>query len=283
MATAPPPGKAPVKGKAGKGLGKKVGPFSLWVYLVAIGGGVAVWYFFLRGKGGDSGGYGGPEVVSGSTGSVSPQDMAGAGAPSQNAAPSEQLDPATLDALSQQIGDVRGHVTELEDAFSGGGYTLNEDKTWSAPGGAVEGWEPWLGIGGGEPIEGGPNVAGTPGKSAGVKWGGNTYTTRAGIARELSAHGVNYGDWAKKHPQAAKSLAGPVPTRAPKKAAGKPGKTKTTQRHPAAAAHPAAHPGASRNVHPVAKKTPPKPAPKPAPRKPAPKRPTARGPARGRR
>lgn len=276
----PPEVKTTTKVKPGKSgfLTKKVGPFSTWVYLVAIGGGVAVWWFFLRGRGGGDAGYGGPEVVSGGS-AASPEQMASAGAPSANGAPADQLSPDVMAQLQDtlaQIGDVRGHVTELEDAISAQGYTLNDDKTWSVPGIT----DPFFGSG---DVIDTPTTQGTgsaAGGGGGVHWGGNIYKTKRGIANELAAHGVSYGDWARKHPNAAASLTGPAPVRVPKKKAGQPGKNKTTQRHPAAAAHPAAHPGAHRNTHPAPAKHPAGKVKPKAKKKPAP---TARGRGRGRK
>lgn len=95
MPDAPPKGKP--KGK-GKGLGKKVGPLPLWAWLAIAAGAAGVWYFFLRGQGGGGGEAGGPSLVTG----ASPQDMAQAGAPSQNAAPGQGLSSDTAAALAGQ-------------------------------------------------------------------------------------------------------------------------------------------------------------------------------------
>lgn len=145
MPTDPPkPGTKPKPGAKGAGLKRKVGPLPLWAWIAIVGGAAAGYWFLVRGRSADGGGdYGGPEVVTGSgaSGSYSPQQAASAGAPGENAALAGQLDPAVLDALSAQIGDVRGHVTELEDALSSSGFSLNEDKTWSGPG-AVPGYSP---------------------------------------------------------------------------------------------------------------------------------------------
>lgn len=220
-AAKPKPGAKPdPKGKGkGAGLKKKVGPLPLWAWVAIVGGAAAAYWFLIRGQGGDGGeGFGGPEIVSGSgAAGYSPQEAASAGAPAANGAMAGQLDPETLaalqDSISAQVGDIRGHVTELEDAFAQSGYTMNDDKTWNAPGmgsepGSLEDFVRSI-------IEsyGGPQISpSTPAAApGGVKWGGRVHTTKASIGRELAAHGVSYATWAARHPAAAKSLTGPAP------------------------------------------------------------------------
>lgn len=138
MPPAADPPKPKPKGK-GAGLKRKVGPLPLWAWLAIVGGGVAVWYLFLRERGGEGGGP--VELVSGYR-PASPQEAASSGAPASNGALASQVDPAVLDTLVQEAvspylasaGDLRGHVTELEDAFARAGFEVQEDKTWSVPG-----------------------------------------------------------------------------------------------------------------------------------------------------
>jgi hypothetical protein len=54
-----------------------------------------------------------------------------------------------------------------------------------------------------------PAAASTPASApaaAGVSWGGRNFTTRAGLAKWLTAHGSTYAGWAQNHPSAAKKL-----------------------------------------------------------------------------
>lgn len=232
-----PTASKPPKGKgAGKGLGKKVGPFSLWVWLVMGGAVVVVGYLYLRNRGQGDGGGGFVETVTGNQ-TASPEQQAYGGGPSGGASDglASQVDPSTLQALIDQsvqpylasAGDLRGHVYELEDAFANAGYTQNEDKTWTPPdlfsGDAQQNATV-------DATLGAPGAAPRP---AGVKWGGQTFTTRAGIAAYLSGtqqgkpRAQAYRQWATKHPGAAKQLTGPAPKpRSPVKKQAPPPKAK---------------------------------------------------------
>lgn len=215
----------PKPGATGKGLGKKVGPFSLWVWLVMAGGVAVVGYLYLRNREAGDGGGGFVETVSGNQ-TASPVEQAYGGGPSGGYSDglAGQVDPSTLDALVQQAvgpylasaGDLRGHVYELEDAFANAGYTLNEDKTWTPPGNAYEAAiDATLG-----PPGGGPQATQAPAQG-GVRWGGQTFTTKAGLAAFLAGsqgrgRAESYRDWATKHPGAAQRLSGPAPKPKPR-------------------------------------------------------------------
>lgn len=94
-------GAAPPKGKAkGLGLKKKIGPLPLWAWL-GVGAGLAL-IVYLRYRDTSGGGGYGVETVTGADGvsNATPMDQAGAGQPSQNAAPGFMLDQAALDQIT---------------------------------------------------------------------------------------------------------------------------------------------------------------------------------------
>lgn len=256
MPPSPPPPKP--KGKGGA-LAKRVGPFALWVWLVIGAALVVVLYLYMRNRTSSEGSSGfGAEIVTGNAAS-GPIENAYGGGSVGNESLVGQVDPTTLESLIQQgiqpylasAGDLRGHVYELEDAFANAGYTLNEDKTWTPPMTSPEAvLDATLGPPGGGPQQNQPTPV------AGVRWGGEVFTTKRGLATHLRGHGVSFGSWAAKHPQAAKKLSGPAPPppkkkqpkqptkkappppkkAAPKKAAAPPKKKKAPPRKPAAPA-----------------------------------------------
>ena len=127
--------EAPPKPK-GKGLGKKLGPLPLWAWLGLGAGGALVLYLYLRGRTGD-GDYQSPvELVTGA-GGYAPQEAAGAGAPSQNGAPVDQLSPEVLAGLQSQIANLPDRISEslaynLGGRWEGGGAVFDDE---TAPGG----------------------------------------------------------------------------------------------------------------------------------------------------
>lgn len=256
------PGKPKPAAAKGAGLKRKVGPLPLWAWVAIVAGAAGAYWLFVRGRAGaGEPAVGGPEVVTGS-GGYTPQMAAGAGAPAENAALAGQLDPATLQALQDQlgaqVGDIRGHVTELEDAFSASGFTRNEDKTWTAPGadGDVGGIEDLV-----RSIVESMGGVQAPPPAPGVRWGGQTFTTKAGIASYLRGRGQSYSKWAANHPAAARSLGGPVP------------KPKTKPARPGPKRPPARKPPAQR---PAARKPPAKPPARKVPARRTPAKPPAR-------
>lgn len=221
-------------------LRHKYGPLPLWAWALIIGGGIALYLRSRAGREAPAGAiaepsyaYAGGEPEYGDTGASSAALPAGE-------------EPAAADGgeLSARVGDLWGHVTELEDAFTAAGYTKNEDKSYSPPGGGFSDV-------GGEEV--GEPDTGASSSTKGVGWFGRTFTTKAGLGRALAAHGSYgqtnaagaYAAWAKRHPQAAKKLGGSVP-----KKQGKKGKAGPPRGHsPAAPArgapkHGAGHSGA---------------------------------------
>lgn len=267
MAPTPPP--PPTKGKGAKGfLVKKVGPFSVWVWLVMVGGSVAVWYLLRR----SSPTGGGPvELVTGADGGggvATPQDAAGAGMPSQNGAPGMQLDPAVLEQLQSISSDVGGmarafgtatgsweaaaaDVADLRQQFQDAAYAQYADD----------------GNGYGSTPAASATVAATlgapgskPAQRNAVLWGGSVYGRGTGatfVEEQLRPKGVSPSAWAKKHPTAAAYLGIPKTSPAAKKAA---------------PARPAPKPAPKRSAPVKAKKPVAKAKVAPKPKKPAPKK-----------
>lgn len=179
---------------------------------------------------------------------------------------------APLDSeLAQRVGDLAGHVTELEDAFTSAGYERQEDKSWLPPS--------TPGTGGEEFIEPDTGAAGAPaGSRKGVPWYGRTFATKAGLAKELAKRGYRgartpaqaFKLWAKLHPGAAKKLGGKAPVPHAKPGKGKaPARPSSNTRSRQAPKHGAGTAGARpRNAPKAAAKPPARPRPAPA-RKPA--------------
>lgn len=200
----PTPASTPKsKGKAAF-LFKKVGPFSAWVWLVMLGGSVAIWYMLRRSRGGGS-----PvDLVTGADAGSTPPDAASSGAPAENAAPGTQLDPqvlSTLQGLGDQLGAFQTQQGQqldelryaLEDSLYsqsydyGGGYSTdqNVDATVAST----------LGSPGAVPAKTQRNP---------VLWGGKKYGAGQGaaLARDLRSKGADPGAWAFLHPTAAQYL-----------------------------------------------------------------------------
>ncbi len=178
---------------------------------------------FVPATGGDFSGVAGP--AGGSVGGDTGTDF---GAASSDLATLIAAIQAQQEDLAGRVSDYAGHVTELEDAFSAGGYTLNEDKTWSAPGVEADAFPAEANV---FPLRGdvppevydrelppvaGPNAEPPPG---GIRYGGQVFKTKTALGRALAAKGAfgkgnadaAYREWAKRHPDAASTLAGPVP------------------------------------------------------------------------
>ncbi len=137
-------------------------------------------------------------VLSG--GQVGPIDAAMSGQPSQNAAPATMLDPGVLDAISG-IGD---KLSSLGDVLSANYVYSNPSENQAAASGQAQ-------AAGTSSVTNGPaqttivQQQSAP-TAAGVKWGGQTFTTKAGLRSWLSARGASYDTWAKNHPTAAATL-----------------------------------------------------------------------------
>lgn len=227
MTPAPPPTAKP-KGKGGNFITKKYGPFSGWVWLLMIGGTVGAW-FLLKGKGGNEGGYGGPEVVSGAEGVSGPPSGAGAGAPSENASPGIMLDPAVLDEIRtigadvSMMGKAMGTATGAwEDAAAQvvGRVQEMQDAQFAQVS------DFGMGYGSGESSATVAATLGAPGKKPAqknaIRWGGSVYGRGTGsvfIREQLRPAGVSPSTWAKRHPEAAAYLGIPKTSPAAKKAA----------------------------------------------------------------
>jgi hypothetical protein len=229
--SSPPPASA--KPKGGNILTRKIGPFSGWVWLVMVGGSVAMFFLMRRSGGGTYE----PETVSGNGGA--PPTGAGAGAPSENAAPGMQLDPEVLRQL-EHLGTISDEVSNLSRAFgTATGAWEGTAAEWSAAAGEItslrqqfedaaymQSIDTGLGLGGTGASS--PTVAatlGAPGKRPAQKnallWNGHVYGRGTGsefVAQQLKPKGVNPQSWAKKHPAAATYLGIPKSSPAKKKA-----------------------------------------------------------------
>lgn len=132
-------------------------------------------------------------------GQVGPIDAAQSGQPSQNAAPATMLDPSVLDAL-----------TGIGDKISTLGDVLSANYLYAAPSEAQAAASGQAQAAGTSSVTNGPTAT-TIGKqqaptAAAVKWGGQTFTTKASLRSWLSQRGASYDTWAKNHPTAAASL-----------------------------------------------------------------------------
>lgn len=220
MPPAPPPPGA--KAKGGNILTKKFGPFSGWVWLVMVGGSVALFFMMRRG--------GTPSTFETVTGNEGPPDGAGAGAPPGNAPPGSQLDPEVL----AQLQGISAEVSNISRAFGtatgawedAAGQTVSqldqirqsiEDAQYKQYNDNGLGMDP-----AGMTIA---STLGAPGKKPGRKndimWGGTIYGRGMGemfIREQLRPKGVNPQTFAKRHPAFASYLG--IPKDAPKKKAG---------------------------------------------------------------
>ena len=191
--------KGKIKGGKGKGLGKKVGPLPLFVWIGAGVGLAIVAFLYLR-RSGQAANAGGPEIVSGSSGS-SPEDQASAGAPAGVTPGADMLNPDVLqtikDQLGSQVGDLAGHITEIEDALGQQGFTKNEDKSWDAPGmdgsgdGSLEDYIRSVveSLGGVQGAPGARGKPGKPGKTVIINKGGKGGKPTHGKGRGKPTHG----------------------------------------------------------------------------------------------
>lgn len=273
----PPTPAAQPKGKGGIGgkLNRKLGPLPVWAWLII--GSVGGYILYGRFKGGFGGGGTGVETVTGNDSGITPQDMAGAGAPSQNAAPGTQLDQSTLDALGQtndklfaQISDLYGRIQGVEDQQAS--YATTDS-------GAYVG-----GTGGGDNGQGGTNTPSGSGidmatiaaAAGGVLWGGQVFTDKRSLAGWLSQHGVSYAHWAQLHPSAATRLSGPAPAShaTPRAASPKPAPRPAAKPAPKPAPKPTPRPAVKPPTH--AGTVRPAPKPKPPVRKPPARKPPAK-------
>lgn len=179
---------------------KKAG-LPVWAWGAIAVGGLAAFLLFRARSGstdGSSSANASPVLAGGQVG---PIDAAQAGQPSQNAAPASQLDPSVLDALAS-IGD---KVSSLGDTLAANYvYTTPSENQAAASGQAS--------------AAGTASVTSTPTQTVvqvkqaaptaatGVKWGGQTFFTKASLRSWLSARGASYDTWAKNHPTAAATL-----------------------------------------------------------------------------
>lgn len=176
---------------------KKAG-LPVWAWGAVAVGGVAI-LLLLRSRSGSDGSASRDisPVLSG--GQVGPIDAAMSGQPSTNAAPATQLDPSVLDALAS-IGDRIGSL----------GDVLSASYVYTAPS------EPQAAASGQPQAAGTVSVTNGPAQTTvmanvaptakSVKWGGQTFTTKAALRSWLSARGASYDTWAKNHPTAAATL-----------------------------------------------------------------------------
>lgn len=192
--------------KIGESLRRKYGPLPLWAWTALAGGAVFLWnrlragpseaasaepayapaYAFGEAGEPDYGDTGAPAPVGG----VAPAE----GEPSTDLYPDNKLRLASM----QLIDQIRGISDEL-------------GATSYAP--ELAGYEDVVAPDVPESIAT-PAKAATPAK--GVKWGGQTFTTKAGLASWLQRHGggspaAAFAAWARRHPGGAKKLAGPAP------------------------------------------------------------------------
>lgn len=255
-------------------LKHKYGPLPLWAWTAIAGAGVYLWnrtrrspseeeaaapafspaYAFGEGEAdyGDTGG--GPAPV----GEVGPVEGGG------ELYPDNKLREASMD-LIDQIRGISDELGERGPATGGSEDVVEPDSTEDVGGDREQ-------------------------PEAGVRWGGQTFTTKAALGRWLAEHYAGrgqaaraYKDWARNHPDAAAKLSGPAPKppkKQPPKAPKRPS-ARTQGREPAKGGRGAAgararapQPPAARAERPrpaPARRQAPQPAPKPKP-KPTPKR-----------
>lgn len=242
-------------------LKRKYGPLPLWAWALIAGGAIALWWRMRKPAEAPADAIAEPSFAAagepdyGDTGTY-----ANAGAPGVEATEGGELyaDNKLREASMEYIDSLRA-LTEEAQAAAGVPQSAGEE------GGGADATEP---------------DTGDASSVRGVKWGGRTFTTKAGLAKWLAAHGAGQGNagrafrtWAKRHPGAAATLAGkapkPKPPRRPKapaqhskrqagRAAPKPGRGTAGARK----RQPAQHAAAPAQTRPRAA---PRPKPKPAP------------------
>jgi len=176
-------------------LKRKYGPLPLWAWSLIAGGALALW-FRLRG------GEPAPEAIAqpalafgepdpGDTG-LGPVGEVGPVPGGAGEVPLEALGVSTA-ALEEQLARLEGVLERIPETEPGGVEIVEPDT------GATE-------------------------TAVGVRWGGQTFTTKAGLGRWLASRyagrgnaGLAYRQWAKRHPAAAALLTGPPPRIPPKK------------------------------------------------------------------
>jgi hypothetical protein len=244
-------------------LKRKYGPLPLWAWAAIAGVGAAVWWRMRKPADTSPDAIAEPSFAYGSEADYG--DTGGTPAGSSGTAGTEAYAPEAAGELYPD-NKLREATMELVDQIRG----ATEDVAAATGEGAP-------------PSEGGADVTepdtGDTASVRGVRWGGRTFTTRAGLAKWLAQHGAGQGNagrafatWAKRHPGAAATLSGKAPKpkppahpKAPKRtspgqaarAAAKPGRGKAGARPRQAPA--AAHKPAQTRPRPAARS-----APKPA-------------------
>lgn len=267
-------------------LKRKYGPLPLWAWTAIAGAGVYLWN---RRRGG-------PTEADASQPAFAPSygfgeepdygDTGGGGGGAGDGTVSAPVMPGGGDVDYFPDNKLRMEAMELIDQIRG----IQDELGTATYAPAVDGGEEII-----EPDV--PAQIATKAKAAqpakGVKWGGQTFKTKAGLAGLLArttggSPASAFKRWAKRHPGAAKKLSGPAPKAAvkqPPKPAKQPS-ARTGARQPAKAGGGAAgararngRPGAPQPARPrneppprVSPKPAPKPAAKAAPKPPKPRR-----------
>jgi hypothetical protein len=189
-----------------------------------LGVGAAVLgYWFLKGRG--SGGADAPVDRVVGANNLPPEDLAFAGGPTGNTPPAQGLSQDVLDivgGLQGQLGVLNSGLANLGEHFNDPAYWgvdtagMNDTTSLQAslddlPSAVADAVKSVLG-----PPETGSTTATTPvtkkpARPQGVKWGGHTFTTKAQMSSWLKNRGASYDVWAQRHPEAAKTLKGPLP------------------------------------------------------------------------
>lgn len=227
----PPPPAKPVAG-----LKKKLGPLPVYAWALLGIGAAVLGYWFLKGRG--SGGADAPVDRVVGANNMPPEDLAFAGGPTGNTPPAQGLSADVLDALGSKLGEIRDFQSYAlgwtGEQFGGQGGRfdalgqriddlagMNDTTSLQAaiadlPSVVADAIAAVLG-----PPETTTPTATTPvtkkpARPQGVKWGGHTFTTKAQMSNWLKNRGSSYAVWAQRHPEAAKTLRGPLPKAKPR-------------------------------------------------------------------
>lgn len=181
---------------------RKYGPLPLWAWATLVGGAIAL-YWRMRAPAPEPDAFAAPLLA---YGQLEP-DYGDSGSAGLGGVPA--VDPAPVEAPYDLYPDnkLREASMELIDQIRG----ITEELDTVTPG-----TEP-----GGETVVD-PGTDRVIEEFAGVRWGGQIFSTKRGLAAYLRGRGQSWKAWAKNHPTAARSLLGPPPKppkpRKPKKA-----------------------------------------------------------------
>ncbi len=167
-------------------LKHRYGPLPLWAWAAIVGGAIAVVWRLRAGREQPT------EAI------AEPAYAFGA-------------EPDYGDTGAGALGPV-GEVGPAEEPFRGVSRTELEEAIAEAIGNI-----PGVGPGGEETVPpDGTEPPPSPEPTKGVRWGGQIFTTKRGLAAYLRGRGQSWKQWAKQHPGAAAKLLGPPPKPKPK-------------------------------------------------------------------